>query len=154
MTSSTTDPTADSSPLYKLMEADCEEKRIYRVYRVLEDEYVHQHGALPAEYVAAKATIDLEIQAKLQAQIEAESERDLAREEKAERSRAPHREMTEQEAAEDERHLRAVESPDKSSDARWAEKYPRYVELLNDRFTAELFKHIHDLEEKRTALCF
>ena len=136
------------------MEADCEEQRIYPVYRVLEDEYVHQHDALPAEYVTAKATIDLEIQAKLQAEIEAESERDLTREAEAERSRTPHREMSEQEAAEVERRRRAVESRDKSSDARWAEKYPRQVALLNDKFTAELFKHIHDLEEKRTALCF
>lgn len=184
MTNSRADITADTSPLYKQMEADCEEQHIYPVYRVLEDEYLHQHGAqeegpgrepgprdlvfedefirrhraLPEEYVTAKARIDLEIRAKLQAEIKAESETDFAREEETERSSssrgAPHREMTKQESAEDERHMRAVEGSEKSPGARWAEKYPRYVALLNDRFAAELFKHIHDLEEKRTALCF
>jgi hypothetical protein len=136
------------------VEAESEEQRLYRVYRVLEDEYVHQHGALPDEYVAAKTTIDNEIRAKLKTEIERESRTDRVREREAERRATPDREATQEETARDERYMRAVEANEKSFDARWAEKYPRYVELLNESFTAELCKHIHDLKEKRTALCF
>lgn len=143
---------AESCPRYKTFEANCEEAHTYPVFRVLEDEFVHQHDALPPDYEAAKERIDCEVQAILDAEIKAEIAEMIEREAAAEQM-AAHRERTKEDNSADELRLRSVEDIE-DIDARWAERYPRYMEMLDERFTAELFKHIHDLKEKRTALCF
>ncbi|HEX8459607.1 MAG TPA: patatin-like phospholipase family protein [Pyrinomonadaceae bacterium] len=157
MTNSNIDKTAAASSAaphgYEKLEANCEQQHIYPLYRVLEDEYVHQRGALPDAYLAAKEHIDREVEEQLAAEINAEIKSEIEREAEADR-RAAHRRRTPVDLSEEELHRRAVEQIECSFKERRAGKQTRYVVLLNERFTAELYRHIHDLKEKRTALCF
>jgi len=155
MTNSTNENTtaAAASRGYVKLEEACEQEHIYPLYRVLEDEFVHQHGALPPEYLEAKKRIDLEVEAEIESEIAAEIKSEIEREADADR-RAAHRLRSGLKVSEEELHRRAVEQIEESRAERRAEKRKRYVVLLNERFTAELYRHIHDLPEKRTALCF
>jgi len=145
--------TAAASRRYRQLEEDCERQHIYPLYRVLEDEFVHQHGGLPPGYLEAKKKIDLEVEARIKAEIEAEIESEIEREADADR-KAAHRLRSHENVSEEELHRRAVEQIVGSFAERREEKQKRYVVLLNERFTAELYRHIHDLPEKRSALCF
>ncbi|HZG50684.1 MAG TPA: hypothetical protein VEZ40_00990, partial [Pyrinomonadaceae bacterium] len=156
MTTSTTEPTAAATDIprsYPELEAYCDRQRLYPLYRVLEDEFIHQHGALPPGYLNAKQSIDLEVEAQIAAEVEAEIAAEIEREADADR-RAAHRRRSRLDMSEAELHRRALEQIEGSFEERRAGKQKRYIVLLNEKFTAELYRHIHDLSEKRTALCF
>ncbi|HEV2800580.1 MAG TPA: patatin-like phospholipase family protein [Pyrinomonadaceae bacterium] len=152
MTNSNVENTA-ASRRYRQLEDDCVRQHIYPLYRVLEEEYKHQHGALPDEYLKAKERIDREVEEQLTDEINAELESEIEREAEADR-RAAHRRRSRLNLSEEELHRRAVQQIECSFEERRKGKQKRYVVLLNEKFTAELYKHIHALPEKRTALCF
>jgi hypothetical protein len=154
MTNSTTENAAAvAAHGYIKLEEDCERQHIYPLYRVLEDEFIHQHDALPPNYLAAKKRIDLEVETELRSQIEAEIKSELQREAEEDR-RAALRRGLRHDVSEDEVHARTVKQIKETFAKRREGKQHRYVVLLNEKFTAELYKYIHDLPEKRTALCF
>jgi hypothetical protein len=153
MTNSTNENTDAASLPYVALEEECERERIYPLYRVLEAEYEHQHGALPPDYLAAKERIDLEVEAKIRSEIEAEIRSEIEREADEDR-KAAHRLRSREDVSEAQLHARAVGQIEGSFEERRAGKRKRYIALLNEKFTAELYRHIHDLPEKRTALCF
>ncbi|HYG11309.1 MAG TPA: patatin-like phospholipase family protein, partial [Pyrinomonadaceae bacterium] len=149
-----TENTAPAAPRrYVQLEEDCERQRTYPLYRVLEDEFIHQHGALPPGYLEAKERLDLEVEAKIRLEIEAVIEAELQQEAEQDQ-RTAHRRRSRPDVSEEELHRLAVEEIKSTFEERRARMHHRYVVLLNERFTAELYKHIHDLPEKRTALCF
>jgi hypothetical protein len=136
MQNSTNENTVAKSHRYSKFEEHCEHRHLYPLYRVLEDEFIHQHDALPLDYVTAKKRIYVEVKK----EIEAEIEREAAEERKPSGRHSPP-DVADAESNATLKKLRA-------------KKEKRYLALLNEKFTAELYKHIHDLKEKRTALCF
>ena len=107
----------------------------------------------PASLPEAKSKIDGQVEAALNAEIKAEIDAEIEREATEDR-KAAHRQRTRENVSEAELHRRAVSQIEGSFDERRAKKQNRYIVLLNEKFTAELYRHIHDLPEKRTALCF
>jgi hypothetical protein len=154
MTNSMTEHTeaVTASRRYLKFIKDCRRQHLYPLYRVLEAEFIHQHGALPRGYPKAKKRIALEVEAKIKSEIEAEIKSEIEREADEDR-KAAHR-RSRQPMSEEELHRRAVGQIEGSFEERREGKQRRYVVMLDERFTAELYKHIHDLPEKRTALCF
>ncbi|HEX8423483.1 MAG TPA: patatin-like phospholipase family protein, partial [Pyrinomonadaceae bacterium] len=148
--------TADATPRlpYQKLEAFCNRQHIYPLYRVLEDEYRHQYGDLPDSYRQAKETLDAEIKEQLKQEIK----RGLERAAEAEEHQRQRQDLPSQEGApevsEAELERRVMEDIEKSYEIAGGSRPTRYVVLVNEKFTAELYRHIHDLPEKRTALCF
>jgi hypothetical protein len=136
------------------LEKDCDRQHIYPLYRVLEDEFIHQHGELPAAYLAAKKRIDLDVEAELASEIHAEIATEIAHE-MDEHRKAMERHKEGKAVPEETLRRRAENRVEGSfTERRAAKQKQRYLTLVNEKFTAELYKHIHDLPEKRTALCF
>jgi len=153
MTSSMNENTNAAPPRYAALEDDCERQHIYPLYRVLEDEFVHQHGAFPPGYLEAKKRIDFEVEAEIEREIESEIKAETDREADEER-KAANRLRSRKDISAAELRARVVGRVGGSPAERRAGKQKRYAVLLNERFTAELYKYIHDLPEKRAALCF
>src|SRR4028119_1750571 len=81
MPSSTNENTVAESHVYTELEDHCEREHLYPLYRVLEEEFIHQHRELPPDYLEAKKRIDIEVKKEIRSEIkrEAEEERRLQR---------------------------------------------------------------------------
>ncbi|HEY0101025.1 MAG TPA: patatin-like phospholipase family protein [Pyrinomonadaceae bacterium] len=139
---------------YQKLEAHCVEQHLYPLYRVLEDEYVHQYGQLPETYLQAKAGLDLAVKEQIKGEIKHALEHAEKTEHREQHRRGLPRQASAPQVSEAELEQRATEEIEKSYDQAGGMRPTRYVVLLNEKFTAELYRHIHDLPEKRTALCF
>src|SRR4028119_1192314 len=143
MPSSTNENTVAESHVYTELEDHCEREHLYPVYRVLEEEFIHQHRELPPDYLEAKKRIDIEVKKEIRSEIKREAEEERRLQRRSSRQGAPG----------------AVPRPRADEESKWAfgdlsgRKQRRCLELVNEKFTAELYKHIHVLKEKRTALC-
>ncbi|MDQ1591680.1 MAG: hypothetical protein QOG71_2307 [Pyrinomonadaceae bacterium] len=136
------------------LERNCERQHIYPLYRVLEDEFIHQHGELPAGYLEAKKKIDLEVDAELDTEINAEIAAEIEHEMDEYRKAAKRQKKSGEISEENLRHHAEQQIEMSFAERKAKKRKQRYVTLVNQKFTAELYKHIHDLKEKRTALCF
>ncbi|MDQ1558782.1 MAG: hypothetical protein QOD32_1842 [Pyrinomonadaceae bacterium] len=72
-------PETAASHRHTELEEDFERQRIHPLYRVLEDEFIHQHGALPPGYLEAKRRINPEVDARIEAEIREEMKEEIER---------------------------------------------------------------------------